>query len=114
MENNNQEPKFFKIKRIVAPCLLVVGVILIVLACTVLSKEEWYGKEPFWPLLVPGITLAFFSIPSFFMGFIPKISKNMAKANMYINQEIAPDMIKAQKNIIKNFFIQSLPTYNFI
>jgi len=87
-ENKNQEPKFFKVLRILAPCLLVVGVTLIILSTTVFAKEAWHGKEPLVGLMVPGIIMAFFSFPAFFIGFMPKISKTMAKTNIYLTKEI--------------------------
>ena len=87
-ENKNEEPKFFRILRIVAPCLLIVGVLLIVLSWTVFSKETWAGKDPSWGMFIPGVIAAFFSLPTFFMGFMPKLSKTMAKANIYITKGI--------------------------
>lgn len=98
-ENKNQEPKIFKVLRIVAPCLLIVGVTLIILACTVFAKEAWHGKEVCWWMLMPGIFMVFFSFPAFFIGFTPKITKTMAKVNMNIQREIAPEMIKMTKDI---------------
>ena len=97
--NKNQEPKIFKVLRIVAPCLLIGGIVLIVLAWTVFSKETWHGKDANWGLFIPGILACFFSFPAFFTGFSPKIAKTMNRASLYINEEIAPDFIKSQKRI---------------
>lgn len=87
-ENKNQEPKFYKVLRIAAPCLLILGITLIVLACTAFSKDTWHGKQPSWGLLMPGIFIAFFAFPAFFIGFMPKIAKGMAKTNIYLTKEI--------------------------
>ena len=100
-ENKNQEPKMFKVLRILAPCLLFVGVLLIVLGCTVFRADKSVGDGDManLGLIIPGIFIAFLSVPSFFIGFMPKISKTMARANMYISEEVAPEMIKTHKRI---------------
>jgi len=91
-ENKNHEPKIFKVLRFIAPCMVVAGVVLIVLASTVFSKETWHGKDPNLAFLMPGIALVFFSIPVFFAGFIPKIQKTAIKTQKYLQQENKEDL----------------------
>ncbi|MBR4998331.1 MAG: zinc ribbon domain-containing protein [Clostridia bacterium] len=88
-ENKNQEPKFYKVMRILSPILLAVGVLLIVLANTAFKiQTKSFGARPNFGLLVPGIFIAFLAVPTFFIGFMPKIAKGMAKTNIYLSKEI--------------------------
>ena len=98
-ENKNQEPKFYKVMRILSLCLLAVGIILIVLAYTAFSKETWHGKQPSWGSLISGIFMAFLAFPSFFIGFMPKIVKGMAKTNIYLSKEIQQEHKEDLSNI---------------
>ena len=99
-KNKRPEPKLFKILRIVSPCLLIIGVTLIVLATTVLKAENIFGEpDTNFPLLMVGIMVAFFSVPTVFFGFMPKIAKGMSRAAIHVQSEIAPEMIKATRDI---------------
>ncbi len=83
-ENKNQEPKFFKVLRIVAPILLIAGICFII---ATVSTYDGIGTTK-WGLLAPGIILTFFAFPAFFIGFLPKMAKGMAKTNIYLTKEI--------------------------
>lgn len=92
---NNEKaklPKIFLILRFVALGLFVVGVTLIVLACTVLSTEEWHGTEPSFGCLIPGVLCVFFAIPCTFIGLMPSINKVAIKTSKYIQESNKEDL----------------------
>lgn len=87
-ENKNQEPKLFKVLRIVAPILLIAGICFII---ATVSTYEGIGTTK-WGLLAPGIILTFFAFPAFFIGITPKMAKLSAKTQRYIQQETKEDL----------------------
>ena len=61
------------ILRVVACCLIPVGILLIVLGCTALSYypfgDPWFGKTPQMGAVIPGAFLCFISIGLFASSF---------------------------------------------
>ena len=92
MDKKTQEPKMFLILRFVALGLFVVGVTLIVLACTVLSTEEWHGTEPSFGCLIPGVIMVFFSIPCLMISLTPVFHKVSVKTAKYLQESNREDL----------------------
>ena len=65
--------------KIAALSLLCIGVTLIILGTVVFKDESFPGGAPNFAFLMPGLFTAFFSIPLFFLGFLPNIAKMNAK-----------------------------------
>ena len=86
-------PKIFLILRFVALGLLVVGVTLIVLACTAFATyDDFFGLEPSFGCLVPGVLCVFFAIPCTIIGFLPSINKVAIKTSKYIQESNKEDL----------------------
>ena len=66
MDKKPEAPKFYLILRIVALSLFLVGIILVILACTAFATyDDFFGLEPSFGCLVPGVVCVFFAIPWF-------------------------------------------------
>lgn len=87
-ENKIKEPKHFIVFRILGILMLIAGITLVVLSCTVLGEkfmENVVAPNP--AALVPGLFMIVISIGLISAGFSPKIAKLSAKGARYIQQE---------------------------
>ena len=86
-------PKIFLILRIVALILFITGVTLVVLACTAFATyDDFFGLEPSFGCLVPGVVCVFFAIPCTVIGFLPSINKVAIKTSKYIQESNKEDL----------------------
>lgn len=94
-DNKIKEPKHFLVMRIIGFILFLVGIVLIVLACTVLSAhpfdDTFFPKEPNFAALIVGIFSIVISLVLIINGFAPKFAKLNAKGARYIQQETKDD-----------------------
>ncbi len=91
--NENKKPKVFKVLKVIAPILLLVGIVLIILG-TAVFPQTWGGRAvgPNPALFVPGMIIAFSSIPCFFIGYMTNINKTMIKTAKYIQEDNKEDL----------------------
>ena len=89
----NQKPKIFTVLKIVAPIMLILGVVLIILG-TAVFPLTWGSSSvaPNAALFAPGMIIAFLSIPCFFIAFMPNINKTMIKTAKYIQEDNKEDL----------------------
>lgn len=92
MDKKPEAPKFYLILRIVALLLVLVGITMVILACTVLATEEWYGTEPSFGCLIPGVIMVFFSIPTFMFSMGPVFHKLQVKTEKYVQEVSKEDL----------------------
>ena len=84
----NKKPKIFLVLKIIAPIMLIGGIILIILGTTVFAESFGDGfTSPNFALLAPGLFLTTFSLPCFFSAFEPKIHKTLIETQRYIQEE---------------------------
>lgn len=102
----NKKPKFFLVLKIVAICMLVVGVTLIVLGTTKYKIDD-YMLNP--ALFAPGIVLTVLSLPCFIISFLPEIQrlgvktiKYMQNANKEDLKDISTQSVDIRSEAIKN------------
>ena len=88
-----KEPKHLKVLRTVGFILIAVGVLLIILGCFVF-REDWGNGDTVAnaALFVPGIFIAFASLPCIFIGFSAKIMKMQIESAKYIQQSNQQDL----------------------
>ena len=104
--NENKKPKVFKVLKVIAPILLVLGIILIILG-TAVFPQTWGGNAvaPNAAFFAPGMIIAFFSIPCFVFAYMPSINKTMIKTAKYLqddNKEDLTDMADTAADITSN------------
>ena len=93
---NNEKakaPKIFRILRFVALGLVLTGVTLIILACTVFSTQDRHGDmEPLLGCLFPGVFMIFFSIPCLMISLMPVFHKVSVKTAKYLQETSRDDL----------------------
>ena len=93
MDKKTQAPKIFLILRFVALGLVLTGVILIILACTVFSTQDRYGDiEPSLGCLFPGVVMTFISIPCLMISLMPVFHKVSVKTAKYLQETSREDL----------------------
>lgn len=94
-DNKIKEPKHFLVMRVLGFLLLAIGIVLIILACTVFSahpfNDTFFPKEPNFAALAVGIFSIVISLVLIVNGFAPKFAKLNAKGARYIQQETKED-----------------------
>lgn len=81
--------------------VLAVGAILIILGSTVLRDKEWsLGWKPNLGLFVPGMFIAFFSLPLLFTGFSPRITKISSKLHSETMDYAGKDITEASMKTV--------------
>lgn len=96
MDKNNK-PKHFLVLKIIGATLIILGVILLV--CGFLTKVPKMGDEGWFEAdtrkmmkIAGGVVCCMFSVPFFFLGFRPEITKMATKSTKYIQQETKEDL----------------------
>ena len=93
MDKKTQVPKIFLILRFVALGLFVVGVTLVVLACTAFATyDDFFGLEPSFGCLIPGVIMVFFSIPCLMISLTPVFHKVSVKTAKYLQESNREDL----------------------
>lgn len=92
-DNKMKEPKHFIVLRTLGILMLIAGIVLVVLACTVFAEPFFMDGviEPSFAALVPGLFMIVISIGLISAGFSPKIAKLSARGARYIQQETKDD-----------------------
>ena len=103
-ENKNQKPKHLKILKFVGLAMVLAGIGLLVASFVIkvpaMGENGWFeSNSKVLMLRFFGIGLFMTSIFVFFIAFRPEITKAMMKTNINIQKEVAPEMIKATKDI---------------
>lgn len=88
-----KKPKIYLVLKILAPIMLIGGIVLIVLG-TAIYPEMFNGHSvaPNAALFAPGMIIAFLSIPCFIFAFLPQINKTAIQTMIYIQQENKEDL----------------------
>ena len=78
-------------------CQLALAIILIILGSTVFRDKSWdnFAWKPNFALFVPGLFLAFFSLPIILVGFNPQIAKFGSKLQSEVIDYAGKDMKEA-------------------
>lgn len=88
-----KEPKIFLVLKILAPIMLILGIILIVFGTAIFP--EMITRDLVVPnsaFSIPGIIIVFLSIPCFFIAYMPNINKTMIKTTKYIQEDNKEDL----------------------
>ena len=96
-ENKNQKPKHFLILKIIGVVLVLIGVSLIIASIAIkepnMGDRDWFEiSSKIRGLRFGGIAVCMFSVPMFFLGFRPEITKMSTKSARYIQQENKEDL----------------------
>lgn len=92
VKNDVKAPVHFLICKILGFLALIGGIVLVVLACTVLSKPFMDTIQPNIIALMVGSTLSMCSIVLLFTGFIPQFKKFTVKSAKYLQQQNQEDL----------------------
>ena len=93
MDKKPEAPKFYLILRIVALSLFLVGIILVILSCTAFATyDDFFGLEPSFGCLIPGVIMVFFSIPTFMFSMGPVFHKLQVKTEKYVQEVSKEDL----------------------
>ena len=84
----NTQPKIFKTFLILAPIFMVAGIILVILANTVLAD----GIMPNLATLMPGSFLIFIGFACLMFGLVPVLNKTAIKLQKHIQEENKEDL----------------------
>lgn len=84
----NTQPKVFKTLLILAPIFMVAGIILVILANTVLAD----GMMPNVAALIPGSFLVFIGFACLMFGLVPVLNKTAIKLQKHIQEENKEDL----------------------
>lgn len=84
----NTQPKVFKTLLILAPIFMVAGIILVILANTVLAD----GIMPNVAALMPGSFLIFIGFACLMFGLVPVLNKTAIKLQKHIQEENKEDL----------------------
>lgn len=101
---DNKKPKIYGSLKIVAPIVLVIGILLIVLAVTVFRQPFGEFTQPNFAILIIGAMFATFSIPCFVVAFFPEIQKMQLKTMQYVqkeNEDVLKNLANTQADINK-------------
>ena len=95
----SKKPKIFLVLKILGFVSLICGIALIILGTAVFP--EMFGGHAVAPnaaLFAPGMILAIFSIPMFFIGFSPNLAKLSVQTTKYIQEQNKDDLTKIADN----------------
>lgn len=85
--------------KIIGFCLIPVGIILIVLGCTVFAYHpfgnSFFGRQPHMGALIPGALLCFISILVLIAGFNPSLTKFGARLHNETMDHAGKDITEA-------------------
>ena len=84
----NTQPKVFKTLLILAPIFMVAGIILVILANTVLAD----GMMPNVAALMPGLFLIFIGFACLMFGLVPVLNKTAIKLQKHIQDDNKEDL----------------------
>lgn len=89
-----KKPKVFTVLKILGPCAIAIGIVLIVLGVVFQESFGFSGEmtQPNFALLVPGIFVAFAGLPMTVMGFTPEMHKTSIKTARYLQEETKEDL----------------------
>ncbi len=90
-----KKPKVFTVLKILGPCVIAIGIVLIVLGVVVFPEPFGFSGEmtqPNFALLVPGVFVAFAGLPMTVMGFMLEINKTTVKTARYLQEETKEDL----------------------
>ncbi len=94
-----KKPKIFLVLKILAPIMLIAGIVLIVLGTAVYPQMfNGHSVAPNPAFFAPGMIVAFLSIPCFFVAFMPSINKTMVKTARYIQEDNKEDLTNIANN----------------
>ena len=97
-EKVNKPPKLYFILKIVAFCMLGVGLILVTLGIIFGKMNDPHFDMSYMFMIMPGAFLAFLSLPMLLISFLPNIQRARIATVKYVQNENKEDLTEIVSN----------------